>query len=371
MKEKIAIICGGDTSEFEVSLRSAQGLYDAMDKTLFEPHIVIFRGTHWFLRTGDGNEVEMDKNDFSAMVGGRRIAFRYAYVTIHGTPGEDGRLQGYLDMMRIKYSTGGVLSLALTHDKYPCNQYLRAFGIPVAASVCLYEGQAADCADILAVTGLPCFVKPSLGGSSYGISKVKTADKLPAALDKAFHESDKVVVEACLVGTELTCGAYKTRKTQRAFPVTEVVTHNEFFDYDAKYNGQVDEITPARISEDRERPHQGADAADIRPGNGARHHKGGLYRGGRRHALRAGGKHHAWHDGHLVHSAAGAGRRAQPDRRADRNYHGQTGRIITKIRIFVAHRHPVNIRKYDEGKNKKETGRLYAGTGAVQGHPSL
>jgi len=250
MKEKIAIICGGDTSEFEVSLRSAQGLYDAMDKTLFEPHIVIFRGTHWFLRTGDGNEVEMDKNDFSAMVGGRRIAFRYAYVTIHGTPGEDGRLQGYLDMMRIKYSTGGVLSLALTHDKYPCNQYLRAFGIPVAASVCLYEGQAADCADILAVTGLPCFVKPSLGGSSYGISKVKTADELPAALEKAFHESDKVVVEACLVGTELTCGAYKTRKTQRAFPVTEVVTHNEFFDYDAKYNGQVDEITPARISED-------------------------------------------------------------------------------------------------------------------------
>ena len=225
MKRNIAIVAGGDTSEIVVSLRSAQGIYSFIDKEKYNLYIVEMEGRRWEVQLPDGNKVPVDRNDFSFMNGTEKVVFDFAYITIHGTPGEDGRLQGYFDMMRIPYSCCGVLAAAITYDKFACNQYLKAIG-------------------------LPCFIKPSLGGSSFGVTKVKTKEQIQPAIVKAFGEAEEVLVEAFMEGTELTCGCYKTKEKSVVFPPTEVVTHNEFFDYDAKYNGQVDEITPARISDE-------------------------------------------------------------------------------------------------------------------------
>ena len=178
------------------------------------------------------------------------MTFDFAYITIHGTPGEDGRLQGYFDLLHIPYSCCGVLAAALTYDKFACNQYLKVFGVRIAESLVLRQGQSISDEDVIEKIGLPCFIKPSLGGSSFGVTKVKTKEQIQPAIVKAFDEAQEVLVEAFMEGTEVTCGCYKTKKNSVVFPITEVVTENEFFDYDAKYNGQVSEITPARISDD-------------------------------------------------------------------------------------------------------------------------
>ena len=250
MKRNIAIVAGGDTSEFEVSLRSAQGIYSFIDKEKYNLYIVEMQGPRWEVHLPDGAKVAVDKNDFSFTHGAEKVVFDFAYITIHGTPGEDGRLQGYFDMMRIPYSCCGVLAAAVTYDKFACNQYLKAFGIRIADSLLLRRGQTISDEDVMDKIGLPCFIKPSLGGSSFGVTKVKTWEQIQPAIEKAFSEAEEVLVEAFMDGMELTCGCYKTTEKTVLFPPTEVVTHNEFFDYDAKYNGQVDEITPARISDE-------------------------------------------------------------------------------------------------------------------------
>lgn len=250
MKRTIAIMAGGDTSEFQVSLRSAQGIYSFLDKDRYEVYVVELQGRRWEVQLPDGSKAPVDRNDFSFMDGMRKVVFDFAYITIHGTPGEDGRLQGYLDMMHIPYSCCGILAAALTYDKFACNQYLHAFGVRIAESLLLRRGQSIADEEVLEKIGLPCFVKPSLGGSSFGVTKVKTQEQIQPAIAKAFSEADEVVVEAYMEGTEITCGCYKTKESSVVFPITEVVTNNDFFDYDAKYNGQVDEITPARISAD-------------------------------------------------------------------------------------------------------------------------
>ncbi|MEG1545295.1 MAG: D-alanine--D-alanine ligase [Tannerellaceae bacterium] len=250
MKRTIAIVCGGDTSEFEVSLRSAQGIYSFIDKETYHLYIVEMVGLRWEVQLPDGTKAPVDRNDFGFVHGTEKITFDFAYITIHGTPGEDGRLQGYFDLMRIPYSCCGVLAAAITYDKFACNQYLKAFGVRIAESLLLRQGQSVDDEDVIEKIGLPCFIKPNLGGSSFGVTKVKTREQIQPAIMKAFSEAEEVLVEAFMPGTEITCGAYKTKKKSVVFPLTEVVTTNEFFDYDAKYNGQVDEITPARISEE-------------------------------------------------------------------------------------------------------------------------
>ena len=247
MKRIIAIVAGGDTSEYHVSLRSAQGLYSFIDKDRYELYIVVMHGLDWYVLLEGDERVDIDRNDFSFTHDGREVKFDFAYITIHGTPGEDGLLQGYFDMLRIPYSCCGVLAASLTYDKFVCNQYLKSYGIPVAESILLRAGQHIDDERVLQEIGLPCFIKPSLGGSSFGVTKVKTREQIQPAIEKAFHEAKEVVIESFLDGTEITCGCYKTATKSVAFPITEVVTSNEFFDYDAKYNGQVDEITPARI----------------------------------------------------------------------------------------------------------------------------
>lgn len=250
MKRTIAIVCGGDTSEYEVSLRSAQGIYSFIDKEKYTLYIVGMRGLDWHVQLPDGTTTPVDRNDFSFRLDGTKIVFDFAYITIHGTPGEDGRLQGYFDMLHIPYSCCGVLAASLTYDKFACSQFLKGFGVRIADSLLLRSGQPISDDDVVEKIGLPCFIKPSLGGSSFGVTKVKTREQIQPAIAKAFAEAQEVLVEAFMDGTEITCGCYKTREKSVVFPITEVVTHNEYFDYKAKYNGESDEITPARISDD-------------------------------------------------------------------------------------------------------------------------
>ena len=250
MKRNIAILCGGDSSEHDVSLRSARGLYSFFDKERYNVYIVDVKGVDWHVNFDNGDVANIDKNDFSFKQDGKTIWFDYAYITIHGTPGENGIMQGYLDLLHMPYSTSNVLVEALTFDKYALNNYLRGFGVNVAKSILLRRGEENKFTEeeIEAQIGMPCFVKPAADGSSFGVSKVKNSDQLAPALRNAFMECDEVMIESYLNGTEVTVGCYKTKSKSVVFPVTEVVTSNEFFDYDAKYNGQVQEITPARIS---------------------------------------------------------------------------------------------------------------------------
>lgn len=252
MKRKIAIICGGDSSEHDVSMRSAQGLYSFFDKERYDVYIVEITGSDWHVCLNGGDTARINRDDFSFVLDGKQQFFDYAYITIHGAPGENGVLQGYLELMRVPYSTSSVLVEALTFDKFALNNYLRGFGVSVADSVLVRHGQESqlDEQEIVNRLGLPLFVKPAADGSSFGVSKVKEIDHLAPALRKAFLESEEVMIEGFLNGVEISQGCYKTRSKSVVLPATEVVTDNEFFDYDAKYNGQVEEITPARLAPD-------------------------------------------------------------------------------------------------------------------------
>ena len=248
LKRNIAIVCGGDSSEHDVSLRSAQGLYSFFDKERYNIYVVDVKGTDWHVNFDNGDTAEIDKNDFSFVMAGKSVYFDYAYITIHGQPGENGVMQGYFDLVHLPYSTSGVLVEAMTFDKFVLNNYLRGFGVKVANSLLLRRGEQYDEAKIEEKIGMPCFVKPAADGSSFGVSKVKNADQLAPALRVAFMQSDEVMIEGFLEGTEISQGVYKTKNKSVVLPATEVVTSNEFFDYDAKYNGQVQEITPARLN---------------------------------------------------------------------------------------------------------------------------
>ena len=252
LKRNIAIVCGGDSSEHDVSLRSAQGLYSFFDKDRYNVYIVDIKGQDWHVELPGGITARIDRNDFSFVEDGKAKLFDYAYITIHGTPGENGILQGYFDLMGLPYSTSGVLVEAMTFDKFVLNQYLRSYGVSVADSLLIRQGyeQLVSDDEIEQRIGMPSFVKPAADGSSFGVSKVKNKDQLAPAIRKAMLESSEIMVEQFLEGTEISIGVYKTREKSVVLPATEVVTSNEFFDYDAKYNGQVEEITPARLPED-------------------------------------------------------------------------------------------------------------------------
>ena len=250
IKRNIAIVCGGDSSEHDVSIRSAQGLYSFFDKERYNVYMVDVKGQSWNVDLQNGGTARVDKNDFSFLLDGKRVTFDYAYITIHGTPGENGLMQGYFELLNIPYSTCSVLVEAMTFDKYVLNNYLRGFGVNVADSMLLRRGEEDKYTEeeIEKRLGMPCFVKPAADGSSFGVSKVKNADQLAPALRVAFMESNEVMIESYMKGTEISIGCYKTKDKSVVFPATEVVTTNEFFDYDAKYNGQVQEITPARLA---------------------------------------------------------------------------------------------------------------------------
>lgn len=250
MKKNIAIIAGGDSSEVVVSLKSAQGVKSFIDSSSYDTYIVTMQDNVWTVET-DGINYPIDKNDFSFTVKDEKVTFDCAYITIHGTPGEDGILQGYFDLINMAYTSCNVLVSALTFNKFVCNTYLRGFGLNVAESLVVRKGMNIDEDAIVQKIGLPCFIKPNAGGSSFGVSKVKTKDQVVSAIEKAFSESDEVIIEAFISGVEVTNGVYKTNEKTVVLPITEVVTENDFFDYEAKYiKGKANEITPARISDD-------------------------------------------------------------------------------------------------------------------------
>ena len=252
MKKTIAIVAGGDSSEHDVSLRSAEGIHSFLDKERYEVYIIEIKGMTWEAHLKDGSRSNVDLNDFSFMEGGKRIRPDFSYITIHGTPGENGILQGYFDLIHLPYSTSDVLVEAMTFNKFTLNQYLKGFGVSVSESLIVRKGFEHLVTDdeIIEKIGLPCFVKPNAGGSSFGVTKVKSADQIHEAILKAMRESDEVMVEAFMEGTEISQGCYKTQEKEVVLPATEVVSDNEFFDYNAKYNGQVREITPARLKEE-------------------------------------------------------------------------------------------------------------------------
>ena len=251
MKKVIAIVAGGYSSEHDVSLRSAEGILSFMDNEKYDSYVVDIEKNKWTARYGD-ELCPINRSDFSFTASDGQHKFDFAYITIHGTPGENGILQGYFDLIGIPYSTSDVLIESMTFNKFALNNFLRSFPeLHISDSIMVRKGEAMPVeADVVSRLGLPCFVKPNAGGSSFGVTKVKTAEALIPAIEKAMNESEEVLIEKIMVGTEITCGAYKQGGEVITFPITEVVTSQEFFDYDAKYNGKVSEITPARITDE-------------------------------------------------------------------------------------------------------------------------
>lgn len=244
--KKIAIICGGFSSEFDISIKSAQTIL-AHFPSGYDAFIIELTRDSW-TAIYQNERLEVDPWNMSFQSKGEILQIDAAIIYIHGDPGENGKLQAFLEMKKIPCINSGALASEISFDKWFCNQFLRGFDVPVAKSLLLLDPKDYAAKEIIDTLKLPCFVKPADSGSSYGISKVKEEKDLIPAIEKAFEEGKTVVVESFLKGTEVTCGVYRTKKGIHALPLTEIVTKNDFFDYEAKYLGESEEITPARIS---------------------------------------------------------------------------------------------------------------------------
>jgi len=241
----IAIAAGGDSSEFEVSVKSA-GEVEKILSSKYIVYVIMIRGGNWYWEDLKGRYHSIDKNDFTLIKDESRIRFDAVFIAIHGTPGENGLLQGYLDMLKIPYTSCPAFCSALTFNKQACKLFLKEYGIPMAKAILVRNGDTRDDDEIIQHTGLPCFVKPNDSGSSFGVTKVKKKEDLHSAIENAFSESNEVLIEAFLNGREVGCGVVKSRKKSIVLPVTEIISKNEFFDYEAKYTpGLSDEVTPA------------------------------------------------------------------------------------------------------------------------------
>jgi D-alanine-D-alanine ligase len=243
----IAIVAGGDSSEFGISVKSAVSVRSVLSSQ-YNVYIIIIKGENWFWEDQKGRYHSIDKNDFTLIIDDLKIRFDAVFIAIHGSPGENGLLQGYFDMLHIPYSSCGSFCSALTFNKQACKQYLKEFNIPMADAVILRKGSKVDSEKIIERIGLPCFVKPNDSGSSFGVSKVKDKNKLMDAVESAFSESGEILIESFMNGREVACGVVKTKSKSLMLPVTEIISKNEFFDFEAKYTpGKSDEITPANL----------------------------------------------------------------------------------------------------------------------------
>ena len=246
---KIALLAGGDSSERGIALQSAAQIESALDTEKYDITLVDIHGRDWCHTTADGRRWQVDKNDFSITVDGVRKRFEYALIIIHGTPGENGRLQGYLDMMDVPYSSCSMTSSVITFDKISTKRAVAGRGINLAREIFLTRGQEFDAVKIADELGLPLFVKPNASGSSFGVTKVKRAEDIEAAVAAALKESDDVLIEECIEGREMGCGVMIAGGREYLFPITEIRPKKEFFDFEAKYTaGASDEITPADIT---------------------------------------------------------------------------------------------------------------------------
>lgn len=251
MKKNIAVIAGGNSLEFPVSIRSADQIAGELDPDKYNVYKIIVKGTDWTLEEDETGQIPVNKNDFSCNIPAGKLKFDCALITIHGTPGEDGKLQGYFESLDIPYTTSGILASSLTFNKKATKLFLNQFGILSPASVYLNKGEPFETETIIYKLGLPVFVKPNQSGSSFGITKVNNANLLIKAINHAFEEDDEIIIEEFIEGTEVTCGLLKTANKEVILPLCEIVSKNEFFDYEAKYTpSKADEIIPARILQD-------------------------------------------------------------------------------------------------------------------------
>ena len=244
----IGIFCGGYSSEYEISIKSATTILNNFPDG-YNAFLIVVSKENWTAKY-QGNEYHLDLNTLTFNVDGTAIHLDHGLVYIHGNPGENGKIQAFLEMKGISCINSGALASELSFDKWYCNQFLKGFNIPVAKSLFLTAKNDFTIENIIEELGLPVFVKPSDSGSSYGISKVKTIEELQPAIEFAFKEGNTIVIESFLNGTEVTCGVYRTETGVYALPLTEIASENEFFDYEAKYLGKSQEITPARVSEE-------------------------------------------------------------------------------------------------------------------------
>ena len=250
-KKNIALITGGDSGESVISLKSATIIKENIEREKYNVYTILLSGKNWTYIADDNTMSAVDKNDFSVYDNGNKILFDAVFIAIHGTPGEDGKLQGYFDMMGIPYTFSGVISSAVTFSKHFSHALADQYGVTIAKSELIRSGEKYDINDILKTTGLPCFVKPNNGGSSIGVSKVKAKEELEEAINIAFKEDTEVQIEEFIEGIEVTCGILQKGNELIALPLTEIVPKREFFDYIAKYEpGLTDEITPARVPEE-------------------------------------------------------------------------------------------------------------------------
>jgi D-alanine-D-alanine ligase len=244
----IAIAAGGDSPEFDISVKSAEEVVKMLTSR-YIVYLIVIRGVNWYWEDPNGRYHNIDKNNFSLVLDDQRIRFDGVFIAIHGTPGENGLLQGYFDMMSIPYTSCDSFCSALTFNKQACKLFLKEYGITMANAVMIRKGDQMDLSGWVNQLGLPCFVKPNDSGSSFGVTKVKQEIELENAIHNAFKESDEVLIEAFMNGREVACGVVKTKERTIVLPVTEIISKNEFFDYEAKYTpGKSDEITPADLS---------------------------------------------------------------------------------------------------------------------------
>ena len=248
--KKIAIIMGGYSSEYQISLTSGNVVYQYLDKTKYQGYRIHIFKEKWVYVDDANNEFSVDKNDFSVVVNGSKITFDAVFNAIHGTPGEDGLMQAYFELLGIPQNSCDYYQSALTFNKRDLLSVLKPYGIKSATSFYLNQGDAINEDLIIKTVGLPCFVKPNKSGSSFGISKVKTKEELMPAIENAYKEDNEIIIESFLDGTEVSVGVINYKGTISVLPITEIVSENDFFDYEAKYLGKSQEITPARISDE-------------------------------------------------------------------------------------------------------------------------
>lgn len=253
MKKNIAVIMGGYSSEVEISLKSGNVVFESLDTTVYNPYKVHILKDKWVLVHNE-NEYPIHKNDFSANVDGEHITFDCVFNAIHGDPGENGVILAYFDLIGIKHTSAPFYQMALTFNKRDTLSVVKEYGIKAATSYYLNEGEKIDVQVIIDKVGLPCFVKPNNAGSSFGISKVYNEEELVPAIEKAYKEDTEILIESFLDGTEVSVGVIEYKGEVKVLPMTEIVSDNDFFDYEAKYLGASQEITPARIpDEERKR----------------------------------------------------------------------------------------------------------------------
>ncbi len=249
MIQKIALVTGGYSGEAVISYKSAETIKNNLDASKWDVYLIDIHNDGWFYTSAEGEKINVDKNDFSITVKGNKINFAAVLIGLHGTPGEDGKLQGYFDCLKIKYTSCNAATSALTFNKRYTVAVAAFSGISVAKSVHLFKNDIVDVEGILNQLTLPVFVKPNNGGSSIGMSRVNAAADLQTALEKAFKEDEQVLVEEFIQGREFTIGVYKSKGIIKTLPMTEIITTNEFFDYQAKYEGKSVEVTPAETTE--------------------------------------------------------------------------------------------------------------------------